>query len=81
MQAPVEVEFRPGLRVERDPEPGVCRRTDAGAVRVDFERVLDYFPVLRERLGARAPWRSPAASSRWWRSKLVASLNCVPGIT
>ena len=42
------------MRGERDPEPGAYRRTDAGAVRDDFERVLDYFPVLRERRGARA---------------------------
>jgi branched-chain amino acid transport system ATP-binding protein len=42
------------LRGERGPEPGAYRRIDSGAVLDDFERVLDYYPVLRERLGARA---------------------------
>jgi branched-chain amino acid transport system ATP-binding protein len=42
------------MSVRENLEIGAYRRTDAGAVRDDFERVLNYFPVLRERLGARA---------------------------
>ncbi len=44
----------PTMSVRENLEIGAYRRTDAGGVRDDFERVLDYFPVLRERLGARA---------------------------
>jgi branched-chain amino acid transport system ATP-binding protein len=44
----------PTMSVRENLEIGAYRRTDAGAVRDDFERVLNYFPVLRERLGARA---------------------------
>ena len=44
----------PTMSVRENLEIGAYRRTNAGAVRDDFERVLDYFPVLRERLGARA---------------------------
>ena len=42
------------MSVRENLEIGAYRRTDAGAVLDDFERVLNYFPVLRERLGARA---------------------------
>jgi branched-chain amino acid transport system ATP-binding protein len=42
------------MSVRENLEIGAYRRTDADGVRDDFERVLDYFPVLRERLGARA---------------------------
>jgi branched-chain amino acid transport system ATP-binding protein len=44
----------PTMSVRENLEIGAFRRTDASAVRDDFERVLCYFPVLRERLGARA---------------------------
>jgi branched-chain amino acid transport system ATP-binding protein len=44
----------PTMSVRENLEIGAYRRTDASAVRDDFERVLNYFPVLRERLGARA---------------------------
>jgi branched-chain amino acid transport system ATP-binding protein len=44
----------PTMSVRENLEIGAYRRTDAGAVRDDFERVLGYFPALRERLGARA---------------------------
>jgi branched-chain amino acid transport system ATP-binding protein len=44
----------PTMSVRENLEIGAYRRTDASAVRDDFERVLCYFPVLRERLGARA---------------------------
>ena len=40
------------MSVRENLEIGAYRRADAGTVRDDFERVLDYFPVLRERLGA-----------------------------
>lgn len=44
----------PTMTVRENLEIGAYRRTDAAAVRNDFDRVLDYFPALRERLGARA---------------------------
>jgi branched-chain amino acid transport system ATP-binding protein len=44
----------PTMSVRENLEIGAYRRTDAAGVRDDFERVLDYFPPLRERLGARA---------------------------
>ncbi len=44
----------PTMSVRENLEIGAYRRTDAAAVAHDFDRVLDYFPVLRERLKARA---------------------------
>ena len=44
----------PTMSVRENLEIGAYRRTDAARVRDDFDRVLGYFPVLRERLGARA---------------------------
>ena len=44
----------PTMSVRENLEIGAYRRTDAAAVGHDFDRVLDYFPVLRERLNARA---------------------------
>ena len=44
----------PTMSVRENLEIGAYRRTDVSSVRNDFERVLYYFPVLRERLGARA---------------------------
>jgi branched-chain amino acid transport system ATP-binding protein len=42
------------MSVRENLEIGAYRRTDAAAVRADFDRVLDYFPALGERLDARA---------------------------
>ena len=44
----------PTMSVRENLEIGAYRRSDAAAVRADFDRVLDYFPALRERLDARA---------------------------
>jgi branched-chain amino acid transport system ATP-binding protein len=44
----------PTMSVRENLEIGAYRRTDAAAVRADFDRVLDYFPALGERLDARA---------------------------
>jgi len=44
----------PTMSVRENLEIGAYRRTDAPAVRADFQRVLDYFPALRERLDVRA---------------------------
>ncbi len=44
----------PTMSVRENLEIGAYLRTDAAAVRTDFDRVLDYFPALRERLDARA---------------------------
>lgn len=44
----------PTMSVRENLEIGAYRRTDVAAVGHDFDRVLDYFPVLRERLNARA---------------------------
>jgi branched-chain amino acid transport system ATP-binding protein len=44
----------PTMTVRENLEIGAYRRTDTAAVRDDFDRVLDYFPALRERLEARA---------------------------
>jgi branched-chain amino acid transport system ATP-binding protein len=44
----------PTMSVRENLEIGAYRRSDAAAVRADFDRVLDYFPALGERLDARA---------------------------
>jgi branched-chain amino acid transport system ATP-binding protein len=44
----------PTMSVRENLQIGAYRRTDAAAIRTDFDRVLDYFPALRERLDARA---------------------------
>lgn len=44
----------PTMSVRENLEIGAYRRTDAASVRQDFDRVLEYFPALRERLDARA---------------------------
>jgi branched-chain amino acid transport system ATP-binding protein len=44
----------PTMSVRENLEIGAYRRTDAAAIRADFNRVLDYFPALGERLNARA---------------------------
>lgn len=44
----------PTMSVRDNLEIGAYRRTDAAAVRADFDRVIDYFPALSERLDARA---------------------------
>jgi branched-chain amino acid transport system ATP-binding protein len=44
----------PTMSVRENLEIGAYRRNDTAAVRDDFERVLNYFPALRERLNARA---------------------------
>ncbi len=44
----------PTMSVRENLEIGAYRRSDPAAVRADFDRVLDYFPALRERLDARA---------------------------
>jgi branched-chain amino acid transport system ATP-binding protein len=44
----------PSMTVRENLELGAYLRKDAAAVRRDLERTLDYFPALRERLGARA---------------------------
>jgi branched-chain amino acid transport system ATP-binding protein len=44
----------PTMSVRENLEIGAYRRSDVVAVRTDLERVLDYFPALRERLDARA---------------------------
>jgi branched-chain amino acid transport system ATP-binding protein len=44
----------PTMSVRENLEIGAYRRSDVAAVRADFDRVLDYFPALRERLDARA---------------------------
>jgi branched-chain amino acid transport system ATP-binding protein len=44
----------PTMTVRENLEIGAYRRTDAAVVRDDFERVLGYFPALRERLNVQA---------------------------
>jgi branched-chain amino acid transport system ATP-binding protein len=44
----------PTMSVRENLEIGAYGRSDAAAVRDDLERVLNYFPALRERLAARA---------------------------
>ena len=44
----------PTMSVRENLEIGAYRRSDPAGVRADFDRVLDYFPALRERLDARA---------------------------
>jgi len=44
----------PTMSVRENLEIGAYGRSDTAAVRDDLERVLDYFPALRERLAARA---------------------------
>jgi branched-chain amino acid transport system ATP-binding protein len=44
----------PTMTVRENLEIGAYRRTDVAAIHGDLERVLNYFPDLRPRLGARA---------------------------
>ncbi len=44
----------PTMSVRENLEIGAYRRTDPAAIRTDFDRVLEYFPALQERLDARA---------------------------
>ena len=44
----------PTMSVRENLEIGAYRRTDDAAVRADFDRVMEYFPALNERLNARA---------------------------
>jgi branched-chain amino acid transport system ATP-binding protein len=44
----------PTMTVRENLEIGAYLRSDAAAIRGDFDRVLAYFPALRERLDARA---------------------------
>jgi len=44
----------PTMSVQENLVIGAYRRTDTAAIRTDFDRVLDYFPALQERLNARA---------------------------
>ncbi len=44
----------PTMSVRENLVIGAYRRTDTAAVRNDFDRVLEYFPALSERLDARA---------------------------
>ena len=44
----------PTMSVRENLAIGAYRRTDAAAIRADFDRVMAYFPALQERLDARA---------------------------
>ena len=44
----------PTMSVRENLVIGAYRRTDDAAVRADFDRVMEYFPALNERLNARA---------------------------
>jgi branched-chain amino acid transport system ATP-binding protein len=56
------------MTVEENLRLGATVRRRDGGVAADIERVLDTFPILRERFAAR-PGRCRAASSRCWRSR------------
>lgn len=53
-QVPEGREVFRDMSVRENLEMGAYRRKDTAAVRSDFERVLDYFPKLKERLQQRA---------------------------
>ena len=44
----------PTMSVRENLEIGAYRRIDKAAIRADFDRVMEYFPALNERLNARA---------------------------
>lgn len=54
VQVPEGREVFRDMSVRENLEMGAYRRKDPKAVRADFERILDYFPKLRERLQQRA---------------------------
>lgn len=54
VQVPEGREVFRDMSVRDNLEMGAYRRKDAAAVRADFDRVLDYFPRLRDRLQQRA---------------------------
>lgn len=54
VQVPEGREIFHDMSVRENLLMGAYRRTDANAAASDFERVLDYFPVLRERLRQKA---------------------------
>ncbi|MCB8821093.1 ABC transporter ATP-binding protein [Microvirga rosea] len=54
VQVPEGREVFRDMSVRENLEMGAYRRKDTAAVRNDFERVLDYFPKIRERLHQRA---------------------------
>ena len=58
----------PHLTVLENLEMGAYTRTDAAEIAEDLERVYEFFPEARPSAASSAPARSPAASSRWWRS-------------
>ena len=55
------------LSVAENLRLGAAARADRAGVAEDRERLYALFPILRERMHQR-PARSPAASSRCWRS-------------
>jgi branched-chain amino acid transport system ATP-binding protein len=54
VQVPEGCEVFRDMSVRENLEMGAYRRKDAARVRADFDRVLDYFPKLRDRLLQRA---------------------------
>ncbi len=54
VQVPEGREVFRDMSVRENLEMGAYRREDAATVRADFDRVLDYFPKLRDRLQQRA---------------------------
>lgn len=54
VQVPEGREVFRDMSVRENLEMGAYRRKDASTVRADFDRVLDYFPKLRDRLQQRA---------------------------
>nr|WP_315986551.1 ABC transporter ATP-binding protein [Microvirga sp. Mcv34] len=54
VQVPEGREVFRDMSVRENLEMGAYRRKDPKSVRADFERILDYFPKLRERLQQRA---------------------------
>jgi branched-chain amino acid transport system ATP-binding protein len=54
VQVPEGREVFRDMSVRENLEMGAYRRKDAATVRADFDRVLDYFPKLRDRLQQRA---------------------------
>ena len=56
------------LTTEENLRLGAYVRSDRRRPAQDLERIYGYFPRLKERRASR-PARSPAASSRCWRSR------------
>jgi branched-chain amino acid transport system ATP-binding protein len=53
-QVPEGREVFRDMSVRENLEMGAYARRDTSAVRADFERIFDYFPVLKERVGQKA---------------------------